>query len=686
MKTHHIFCILGLCLLIQFSALAQVGINDSQTAPDNSAMLDISSTDKGVLIPRMNTTQRTNILAPATGLLVYDTDTNSFWFRSGTSWVELKNAGLVNFIDADQDTKVELIEDTQDKILFTLDGSPFLQLRPGHIETFTADHNVYFGSGAGYTNPTGVGYNVAVGDSVLRWNVTGTANNGIGYKALQKNTDGSQNVANGFVALGENTTGTGNIGIGNFAGDNIMTGNYNIAIGDRADVQSSNLNNTISIGSNATAAGDNAIVLGNNNDVGIGTNTPEAKLHVVGSVKFDHASVANGRVLTSDFNGSAQWSPNLVIDNMGNHTATQAVNMAGFSIRNVDRLDFTEGTNQIKITLNADTDGNGNPVSNNFYEIGIFQNKSFGFLNGLNAVYTSLARTNTNTNGDLGWLWRTEDGIGINNQMSLSGYGDLTLRNDISFQNKVGIGTSSPSEALEVNGNTKVSGTYLVDNKVIATSTDGFAFRVNPGASKSWLVIEANGEISSKEQGLLGDNRLYIRQDLDKGSTDNVNDFIMYLENDADPTSNNTRANGMLIRAGRNSQGNNDANSRFVNFLRPDNSSIGRIAQNSSSSVNYATSSDERLKENVKPTEKGLKDLLQIQVRDYNFKTSPVSELHHGFLAQQLYEIYPQAVSVGGDNPRTDPWMVEYRALTPLITKSIQDQQAIYVAHQTQLE
>lgn len=65
-----------------------VGINSTGTNPDNSAMLDVQSTTKGMLIPRMTTAQRTAIGTPATGLEVYDTSTGTFWYYNGTVWVE----------------------------------------------------------------------------------------------------------------------------------------------------------------------------------------------------------------------------------------------------------------------------------------------------------------------------------------------------------------------------------------------------------------------------------------------------------------------------------------------------------------------------------------------------------------------------------------------------------------------
>ncbi len=68
-----------------------VGIGHGPVIPHPSAMLDIQSTGRGVLIPRVSTTQRLAIQAPASGLLVFDSTTASFWYYANT-WRQINTA------------------------------------------------------------------------------------------------------------------------------------------------------------------------------------------------------------------------------------------------------------------------------------------------------------------------------------------------------------------------------------------------------------------------------------------------------------------------------------------------------------------------------------------------------------------------------------------------------------------
>ena len=91
------FLFFVLCIFLLPRALtAQVAINGDGSSPDASAMLDITSTSKGILIPRMTQTQRDAISSPASGLMVYQTDnTVGFYYYDGSSWTAVSGGSSV---------------------------------------------------------------------------------------------------------------------------------------------------------------------------------------------------------------------------------------------------------------------------------------------------------------------------------------------------------------------------------------------------------------------------------------------------------------------------------------------------------------------------------------------------------------------------------------------------------------
>lgn len=70
-----------------------LGVNNTGAAGDASAIFDISSTAKGLLIPRMSTIQRNGITSPATSLMVFNTTTNQYEYYNGIAWVGLAVSG-----------------------------------------------------------------------------------------------------------------------------------------------------------------------------------------------------------------------------------------------------------------------------------------------------------------------------------------------------------------------------------------------------------------------------------------------------------------------------------------------------------------------------------------------------------------------------------------------------------------
>lgn len=88
MKLNKYLLTLSLAAFVCVFSKAQVGINTTGESPDSSAMLDVQSTDKGMLTPRMTSSQRGAIVDPATGLLVYQTNApEGFYEFTGLRWV-----------------------------------------------------------------------------------------------------------------------------------------------------------------------------------------------------------------------------------------------------------------------------------------------------------------------------------------------------------------------------------------------------------------------------------------------------------------------------------------------------------------------------------------------------------------------------------------------------------------------
>jgi hypothetical protein len=81
-----------LLMSFYFHATFSQGVGIGTTNPHSSAQLHISSTTKGLLIPRMTTTQRFAIASPASGLMVFDTETELLYHRDGTGWRTILNS------------------------------------------------------------------------------------------------------------------------------------------------------------------------------------------------------------------------------------------------------------------------------------------------------------------------------------------------------------------------------------------------------------------------------------------------------------------------------------------------------------------------------------------------------------------------------------------------------------------
>ena len=259
MKTHftkslYVTALLSVSSLGVFAQKANVGIGTTQ--PNESAVLDISSSNKGLLIPRMTLQQRNTIQNPANGLMVYQTDILAgFYFYDGKDWKPLAEAKSVAGTDGDWTTTGNSLMDPNVNYLGTSDPRPLVikvsATSSGWIDPYSTART-FFGFQSGQENikstssgewNTGVGraalnkttsggFNVAIGGNALYNNVTGADNMAVGYGALVDNVNGKQNAALGSNSL-PRVTGDGNTGFGYYSGWN-KNGNYNVYIGSLA--------------------------------------------------------------------------------------------------------------------------------------------------------------------------------------------------------------------------------------------------------------------------------------------------------------------------------------------------------------------------------------------------------------------------------------------------------------------
>lgn len=238
---------------------------------------------------------------------------------------------------------------------------------------------------------------------------------------------------------------------------------------------------------------------------------------------------------------------------------------------------------------------------------------------------------------------------------------------------KLGVGATAPS---------------LSELHVKASSGNGDVSLL-PSTGKGWnfAAMEASGElrIASFDGGTGYSNHLTIKENGHVGiGTINPLSKLHIQGNQANGdvcrivnSSNNSSAfnNGIHLEAGVSNY--TGTVQGLISFYTPapTNTYIGAIQQNSGNSVSYNTTSDVRLKTDLSPTKYGLNALMKIQVLDYKYKNDKNTP-QTGFLAQQLHENFPMAVTPGGADPATNPWLVDYGKLSPLLVKSIQEQQA----------
>ncbi len=582
-----------------------VGISDQPIVVDKSAALEIRTNSKGLLIPRLTESERDAISSPATGLLIYQTDSNEgFFYFNGNVWVSIGATG--SDTDIDPTNEIQAISISNDTIYLNNGGGyiKLPELADNSVTTskiqdaqITASKLNSMGASTDqflcYNGSTWVPQSISGGLTYMgTWNAssnTPTLSDATGQNSEYYivNTAGTLNLGSGSItfSLGDWVihNGTSWQKMNNSNDVNSVFGRKGAVIAQTGDYTWAQINKTTS------SIGDIA-------DVGVSTATTGNLLIANGSSW--NSTAINGDVAV-DASGNLQINSKAILYSDLRDPSSTAAN----------RILRWSGT-QWEDALLSSIEGDASTT---------------------NEIQT-LAFTSPNltlTNGGSVDLSPLIDTIADNQKLTLSG-------NALSIEHGNSVDLSSFKDNL---GNHTATANLLTNGHYISYDGSSAGLFVT---KDNFLAIGATESKAPLRISTAEDIQVYME------STSN-SPTMMYLS--MEPTA--SVSSGLY----------------FLSFVG-NGTSAGSI-EYTGTGVKYNESSDRRLKENIVPTHFSLSDLMKIEVCDYNFKNS-INQCT-GFIAQDLYQIYPVAVSVGGDDANKKPWAVDYSKLTPLLTKSIQE-------------
>jgi hypothetical protein len=264
--------------LVNISICQNIVITDEHNYNgDNSAMLDIKSSNKGLLIPRVTLSSLSDnftIASPAIGLIVYDNGVNlskGFYYWNGSRWNKFSSGGSIS--DSDGDTKITLESApgaNEDYISFYtgLKGlnKEVIRINRNRLEFKNTGNSVFIGDSTGYNDILNDHRNTFVGNVAGKngsWNINcvfvgyksgyiaegSYSNTFIGTYTGSNNLNGSGNTFIGDESGYFNTYGKENVFVGNFSGYHNSTGNWNVFIGKEAGINNTSGNQNVFAGS-----------------------------------------------------------------------------------------------------------------------------------------------------------------------------------------------------------------------------------------------------------------------------------------------------------------------------------------------------------------------------------------------------------------------------------------------------
>lgn len=589
-------------------------------------------------------------------------------------------------------------------------ASGFISVAVGASNTVSAIYGTAIGYGNSSTNTfaTAIGHgNTATG---VFSTALGSSNSASGAYGTAIGYDNNSTVQYGTAIGFSNTAGENSVAIGNSAGADVSNG---VAIGNNSDVAYAN---SIAIGANNAVSQYESIAVGNNNvlpitgNVAYGVSDKNSIFGFANLINVDNNQSSSYVAVHGNDNAVhgkeavVMGSSNTVgADNLSKRVAIGSNNSLfganSVAIGSNNRLESGATSNTLVGNNNSggayvETHifGGSNTVAHSYVNVfgynnyvGVYGSQVFGSSNNVGGIFSTTVGHSNGIQGNY------STGIGYGNSTagdssSSFGFTNIASANWSSAFGRVNTASGVNSVAFGNRVTASASGTTAIGFNLTNSIADSLMIGPNKLAA---ATILATGEFrspfftatsttgTSTFAGRVGIGTVRPRSALHvvQASTSEIS----YMVN----TNTGTDADVLTLGVGAAVAG---ANNLYLGFFdsSTENGSgdrIGYISGNGSGGVSFTQTSDRRLKEEIVDSSTGLGDLLKIKVRDYNLKTVTGATVQ-GFIAQELYEVYPYAV-VATDNGERDllgndvPWGVDYGRLTPILVKSIQDQQVL---------
>jgi trimeric autotransporter adhesin len=667
-----------------------LAINNDGSTANPSSILDVKSTTKGILIPRMSKVEKNAIAAPANGLLIYQNapDSVGFHFYNGSAWVWLQNSNEGWSLNGNNSI-------TASNFLGTINNAALkfkvFNQPAGIVDSTTGDAALGFGAlGTVHSGP-GFYANSALGFGAGKNLNSGYGNVAIGRDALARTSASLQNVAIGDSAMGNAASSYGVIGIGyhalkNSFGNNTYTYNvaighlsqsaavpltapfsyFNTSIGGYAMAENITGNTNIGIGvsalrnnlssSNHIAIGYNALTnhLTNNNNVAVGNRALENDTSGFFNVAIGSEALLNEKNSESNMAIGFRSLKSLV-----NGFANTAIGVGAMEYKD-SALECTAigrfaMAGQPGVSIKKDT---GSVAIGTW--AGRFNNASYNTFLG---YYAGTGITDNITGGQnvgVGSYSLTNIFGGIRNTAIGVEAGDVTVNGN----RNIFIGYQSGNNA-NVNGSNKL---YIE-----SSNADSTAALIYGDFSADSLLLNAKTIIRDKLgiKGAAGNTGIELGYGI-AGKEINAGriGYSLFTPNAIDFVGGGTTITPRLIKFWA------EGGSTFTGKIIPDADNAYSLGQSGNrwstvwAASGVVSTSDANLKTNITPSPYGLQQVMQMKPVQYNWKTNPGNDLQIGFLAQDIQKIIPEAVVVPTNG---DPMGMKYSELIPVLAKAIQE-------------